>query len=471
MHRLGTAPDNYQPSIEHVYTNECFANYNYNELDPNPKYQMHSDKFLVPILLWGPNNQIRGFAETIFLAIKLNRTILIPPFFRHTSDEQNDEHSTVLQPELVVDIQALSKFISIAPYSAAHETCENKIDTILLSRKCNTGPQYERLKEFETYSKLNFLRQYDSNEFIKRFVVTEDDPVADFFQNDDSNQVTVLPSDRSKLQKFIAMHLPHNNTELHQIYETESSKCAAWVFPYRAFDFRAVGLSKKDPRHLTMAFENKRFKDGIQVPAQDFDIMREIYRVVKRPKPVRDLADQFIREFIPSERYMAVHWRFEGNQVEGGKTQSICKTKANVRCDKIKNLYSNPDLIVRKIKRQMYLWDMKNVYIASPPAEGGFLSILKEKFVPYGIKVFIGSDLAKNLDDCYLMDSQVFSSIEQEICSKSVGFLYSPGSSWSLNTAIERNVRNQTMSENLESILDFGKTNVNFKPDSRTDID
>ena len=131
----------------------------------------------------------------------------------------------------------------------------------------------------------------------------------------------------------------------------------------------------------------------------------------------------------------------------------------------------------------------KDVYIASPPAEGGFLSILKEKFSFYGINVFIGLDLSRDLEDCYRLDSQVFSSIEQEICSKSTGFLYSPGSSWSLNTAIgksrlngpcgrpskspnlnqlsERNVRNETLSENLESILDFGKTNVNFKPDSK----
>ena len=132
----------------------------------------------------------------------------------------------------------------------------------------------------------------------------------------------------------------------------------------------------------------------------------------------------------------------------------------------------------------------KDVYIASPPAEGGFLSILKEKFLYYGINVFIGLDLSRDLEDCYRLDSQVFSSIEQEICSKSTGFLYSPGSSWSLNTAIgkfmakrtqrttvrgqlilnhilERNVRNETLSENLESILDFGKTNVNFKPDSK----
>ena len=37
----------------------------------------------------------------------------------------------------------LGKFISIAPYEEAQMICNNKIDTVLLSRKCNTGPQYE----------------------------------------------------------------------------------------------------------------------------------------------------------------------------------------------------------------------------------------------------------------------------------------------------------------------------------------
>ena len=92
------------------------------------------------------------------------------------------------------------------------------------NRKCTFGNTLDaweywkkhkkRLREFETYSKLSFLKQYDSNEYIKRFVVTEDDPVADFFQDNESNRVNVLPHDRSKLQKFIAMHLPHNNTGL-----------------------------------------------------------------------------------------------------------------------------------------------------------------------------------------------------------------------------------------------------------------
>ena len=109
------------------------------------------------------------------------------------------------------------------------------------------------------------------------------------------------------------MHLPHNNTglfyysfrsrtvlfkrhasqilkrlvkpskELNAVYETESSNCAAWVFPYRAFDFRAVGLSKKDPKHLTMAFENKRFKDGIQGTFCDLKFHRNLSKFANFP--------------------------------------------------------------------------------------------------------------------------------------------------------------------------------------------
>ena len=45
----------------------------------------------------------------------------------------------------------LEKFISIAPYEEAQMICKNKIDTVLLSRKCNTGPQYEECYFFWTH--------------------------------------------------------------------------------------------------------------------------------------------------------------------------------------------------------------------------------------------------------------------------------------------------------------------------------
>ena len=86
------------------------------------------------------NVQIRGFIETVFLAIKLNRTLLIPPFFRHQSELGSyDDHASVLEPERVIDLESLAKIISIAPYEDAIEKCDGRIQTILLNRMCNTG--------------------------------------------------------------------------------------------------------------------------------------------------------------------------------------------------------------------------------------------------------------------------------------------------------------------------------------------
>ena len=47
------------------------------------KSPYRNDKFLIPFLNWGPNNQLRGLQESLILAIKLNRTLCVPFFFKH----------------------------------------------------------------------------------------------------------------------------------------------------------------------------------------------------------------------------------------------------------------------------------------------------------------------------------------------------------------------------------------------------
>ena len=56
MARLGIAPKD-------IEENACFGTFQYDQIDSNPKYQLRKDKFLVPILLWGPNNQVRNFSN------------------------------------------------------------------------------------------------------------------------------------------------------------------------------------------------------------------------------------------------------------------------------------------------------------------------------------------------------------------------------------------------------------------------
>ena len=56
---------NYQSSTEILSKfddndeKSCFADFDYNSIDKNPKHRLDPTKFLVPILIWGPNNQVK----------------------------------------------------------------------------------------------------------------------------------------------------------------------------------------------------------------------------------------------------------------------------------------------------------------------------------------------------------------------------------------------------------------------------
>merc|ERR1712021_260100 len=58
---------------------------------------MGPNRFLIPLLSMEPNNQLEGFLESVFLAIKLNRTLCIPPFYKHKTDDLNEAVSSKLR--------------------------------------------------------------------------------------------------------------------------------------------------------------------------------------------------------------------------------------------------------------------------------------------------------------------------------------------------------------------------------------
>ena len=47
------------------------------KMDIKAKYPTRSDKFLTSVLMNGPNNQLIGLRETMFIAIKLNRSYIL----------------------------------------------------------------------------------------------------------------------------------------------------------------------------------------------------------------------------------------------------------------------------------------------------------------------------------------------------------------------------------------------------------
>ena len=59
---------------------------NWRPLFNNSNILLDPDKFLIPDLTFGPNNQSVGFMESAFVAIRLNRTLVLPSFHKHITD-------------------------------------------------------------------------------------------------------------------------------------------------------------------------------------------------------------------------------------------------------------------------------------------------------------------------------------------------------------------------------------------------
>ena len=52
------------------------------------KINLRRSKYLLPILFGGPNNQLIGLRESVYIAIQLNRTLVLPLFRKHRTDNR-----------------------------------------------------------------------------------------------------------------------------------------------------------------------------------------------------------------------------------------------------------------------------------------------------------------------------------------------------------------------------------------------
>ena len=60
------------------------------EQNTKPRFQL----FITPVYIWGPSSQLQGLRESIGVAIRLNRTLLLPPFLTHNSDPKGESSKT-----------------------------------------------------------------------------------------------------------------------------------------------------------------------------------------------------------------------------------------------------------------------------------------------------------------------------------------------------------------------------------------
>ena len=131
------------------------------------EYEIDSQAILLlPILKWGPTNQIWGFFEMINLSKKLNATLTVPPMLKHSFDNISE---VVIPADIRLNIQGISEVVKIAGIDQFKSNCE-KHTVIIDSRKPIYGPNIASFAnstgiKVEILPKSDNVTQIDLNQF------------------------------------------------------------------------------------------------------------------------------------------------------------------------------------------------------------------------------------------------------------------------------------------------------------------
>ena len=148
------------------------------KMKPKSEEISDSTKFLIPILKWGPNNQMMGFFEALSVAKLTNRKLVLPPFYFH---EKTQKHTKPFVPgELRVNVKAIPELVTLQDYKSV---CGDKFDAIFLAiekdvfsktSKDRSGIMIQRVKQFQQITGIELLDKKTSElkQEIDRFPTT-----------------------------------------------------------------------------------------------------------------------------------------------------------------------------------------------------------------------------------------------------------------------------------------------------------
>jgi len=421
-----------------------------------PRIKLDPNKFLTPVLTYGPNNQQRGFRETVFLAVKLNRTIVPPGFFKHSrtdKDVESGSHENVIAPWHRFDISALATMISTEDPMKIGNKCGGHFQSYFKAKRgyC-TGSNKDRF-----YALFNFF----SMSFVSGQELTKNKHVCHLENS--------IPDDKLLPTNFGPKHLPTSERVLKRFYASKG-KCALWVFPYHCIQF-------KDSLKGNVTSEDQLNDSPDLSSESDADLMRRIIRATPRPKYLRNIAKSFIKNVIEQKmqngKYLALHWRYNhGDWLF--HCQRTLKHKKSPVCDVVLETIDKPKMIAAEIVDFFNARpELEGIYIAAPLEERPLIDAIKSS-IGDTVPILIGDSLMNHMlsmyPNCQWMEDNfhdIFSSLEQEICSLSDTFLYSAGSSWSRNIMMERHAQNIPNEKSLENVGLFFKALKKLHPESK----
>jgi hypothetical protein len=164
----------FNPSEHQLYSADDFPNCpEINQRNINdgvePKFKLNPKLFITPVYIWGPSSQLQGLRESIGVAIRLNRTLLLPPFLTHQSDPKGGDKPVPV--DIRLDIPELRKLLSIG---FTEDLRCRQSDVVFLARGIYNKPtdpsvmleRVKRIDSFEKATQMKIIRKNTDTEEI-----------------------------------------------------------------------------------------------------------------------------------------------------------------------------------------------------------------------------------------------------------------------------------------------------------------
>ena len=361
--------------------------------------------------------------------LKLNRTLVAPPFYKHSRNDFSADAKHVLGTESRMDLNNLRKLIPIIPSHQANEACRNTIDAFYATRLTFCSKEKVVLNESLFKAKYNFKNHFNQTKLDRieaacNYWHIDCGKKDDFIlrkQNHQTHQcppakIPIYPSKEIFSSEMTTSHGPLfiNNldrvgqVQMHAFYDTYH-RCPILGFPYRMTNFHnLLEGSIKD------------------VSNEELNLVRQVFEYTKRPKNVQLAVKKFLRLVINNE-YLALHWRYNRNDWTVHCSALSVTESEKFMCDKINQVIDSPLEIGSALAKYLYGFDFSFIYIAAPPDINEIITAVKhniETALPK-VKVLLANDLVPFLDNLFASCDyyenerfEILSLAEMEICSR-----------------------------------------------------
>jgi hypothetical protein len=249
-------------SLEHASTNFNFCG----EYEINYESDTQNRNILIPMLVWGPNNQLQGFRESVYVAKALNRSIAAPLFFPNWNQQSSLPR---IEASMRLNIQSLTEIASVINPAEVSDLCGGVVSVIFKTRNNGDNSHFQATLDYygvkidEKAEELWYDRKkYPNGKFTDAI-------------------------DKKKLRKY---------------YLTDK-KCAILSFPWSTI--LDENISKQ-----ALLGENSR--------DENFQEIIEIIDHSRRPNYLRRGVAKFLKE-QKIEEFALMHWRYDMVNIIGNQ--------------------------------------------------------------------------------------------------------------------------------------------------------